>query len=164
MSRLKLLRRMLFPVLLVLLAWGTLPNVTLAAPLPLPSNDLYANNELLSSGYSKNPPYSQAIDGSTVSGSDPAMTCLASSHNYVNTVWFRYHGINSRVTISTIGSEYDTVIGVYTGSPGSFVQRACNDNASSTLQSSVNFNMTFPTTYYIMVANKGSTPASLGTT
>jgi hypothetical protein len=52
--------------------------------------------------------------------------------------------------VSTIGSDYDTTLGVYAGSPGSLSLIGCNDDHYG-LQSAVRFNATADTTYYIMV-------------
>jgi hypothetical protein len=54
------------------------------------------------------------------------------------------------IEVNTIGSDYDTTLGVYAGSPGSLSLIGCNDDHYG-LQSAVRFNATADTTYYIMV-------------
>jgi hypothetical protein len=54
------------------------------------------------------------------------------------------------IEVNTIGSDYDTTLGVYTGSPGSLSLIGCNDDRYD-LQSAVRFNATAGTTYFFMV-------------
>ena len=45
------------------------------------------------------------------------MSCIgAGANNYVNSVWFKYQAYVMAPLLNTIGSEYDTVLAVYTGS------------------------------------------------
>ena len=44
------------------------------------------------------------------------------------TVWYKVAGTGSPVTIDTAGSDYDTVVAVYTGSPGAFTTVGCVDD------------------------------------
>ena len=46
------------------------------------------------------------------------------------TAWWTFNGTGGQVTIDTAGSTFDTVLAVYTGSPGSFTQVACVDDVS----------------------------------
>jgi hypothetical protein len=54
------------------------------------------------------------------------------------------------IEVNTIGSEYDTTLGVYAGSPDSLSLIGCNDDFYD-LQSAVRFDATANTTYYVMV-------------
>ncbi len=66
------------------------------------------------------------------------------------------------VGVDTFLSDYDTVLGVYTGRPGAFTEVACNDDADGMTQSHVGFMATAGTTYYIMVgAKNGGTGGNL---
>jgi hypothetical protein len=54
--------------------------------------------------------------------------------------------------IHTIGSDYDTALGVYVGSPGALHLTACNDDFYG-FQSAVLLDATANTTYYIMIGS-----------
>ena len=63
-------------------------------------------------------------------------------------------GAAGQVTANTIGSAYDTVLDVFTGTPGSLVEvpSGCNNNVSNTdVQSQVTIGVASGTTYYFLV-------------
>jgi hypothetical protein len=67
------------------------------------------------------------------------------------TAWYAVQGTGGSVSVTTGGSDYDTSLFVYAGSPAGGVV-ACNDDASdSSLQSSVSFTSTAGTTYVVQV-------------
>ncbi|MEM7582461.1 MAG: carboxypeptidase regulatory-like domain-containing protein, partial [Acidobacteriota bacterium] len=68
-------------------------------------------------------------------------------------VWFRYSTpIDSNVFVDTIGSEFDTVLAVFEGCPGSIPNEiACNDNSVG-LQSALQFFAFAGTEYLVRVA------------
>jgi hypothetical protein len=67
-------------------------------------------------------------------------------------VWFAYTpATTAKVKVSTAGSNYDTVLSAWTGSPGALNLFACNDNAGDTLQSQLVLPLAGGTTYYFMV-------------
>ncbi len=113
------------------------------------SNDLIANAISISPAL-KLYRNTQEVFGSTATG-DPAMSCVSA---FSNSVWYTYRPHSSRsVTVSTLGSTYDTVLAVYTGTPSSLTQLACNDDfVTGTLQSQVTFSATADVTYYILVS------------
>jgi thermitase len=93
----------------------------------------------------------QEVWGSTTSG-DPS-ACAP----YTNSVWYTYRPHSNRnVTISTLGSTYDTVLAVYTNPSNASSQVVCNDDFSGSLQSQVTFSATADVTYWIMIGNYGS--------
>ncbi len=56
------------------------------------------------------------------------------------------------ITVTTDGSDYDTVLAVYSGSCGTLTEVGCNDDdASGTLCSTVTFTGSAGTTYYLLV-------------
>ena len=61
------------------------------------------------------------------------------------------------MTADTLTSLDDTILSVWTGTPGAFTQIACNDNAGTgptqVLQSQVSFTATAGTTYYFMISS-----------
>lgn len=76
-----------------------------------------------------------------------------------NTVWYRIVGTGAPVTVDTAGSDYDTVIAVYTSnSAGGFtpVPGACVDDVpvqpiGRTLQAAVTWNTVAGTVYYVQI-------------
>ena len=99
------------------------------------------------------------VAGFTRSPDDPNLSCAWGSNppdqaGY-RTAWHRftptYNGI---VTISTITSEYDTILGVFTGACGAATLQpvACNDDAAG-FSSEVTFAVRRGVTYYILVGD-----------
>jgi len=98
--------------------------------------------------------YSENTAQATVAGDDPP-ACVP----YGYTVWFEKTPDDDEcVQLDTFGSDYDTVLAVYTGPRGNLNGVACNDDSGG-LQSQVVFQATAGTTYHIMV---GSFDGTLG--
>jgi hypothetical protein len=75
------------------------------------------------------------------------------------TVWYSFTPTTDlRVDANTLGSDYDTTLSVYTGTPGALTQIACNDDAAGSLQSRVRFDATAGETYFFMVGSFGGGP------
>lgn len=134
------------------LAMAALALLLPAHVLAQPANDAWANREAIASL-----PFSDteaAIGSATVEASDPIVVCrLGPASQGGNTVWYTYTtGASTQyVNISTAGSDYDTMISVYTGSPGSFelVAGGCNDDgAPSAPRSRINGLRLSPGTTY----------------
>src|SRR6185369_6523342 len=112
-----------------------------------PANDAFAD--------------SQSLSGSTgsVAGSNIGATKEAGEPSHAgdpggHSVWYRWTAPSStRVTIDTIGSNFDTLLGVYTGNGvTSLTTIASNDDISSTTkQSRLTFTPVAGTTYQIAV-------------
>jgi len=82
----------------------------------------------------------------TVAPADPSTSCFGP----LATVWYTFTPDEStRVQIDTIGSDYDTTLAVFTGTPGQFTEVTCNDDAGSLL-SVVRFDAVAGTQYYVM--------------
>jgi hypothetical protein len=116
-----------------------------------PPNDLCANAIALDCN--------SLVTGNTAAASStgaPAMTCNETPpiDPYVNNsapgVWYTVTGWGGQMTASLCGSSFDTQIGIFTGSCGTFTCVAGNDDKCST-QSSASWNSTAGTTYYIYV-------------
>jgi len=75
------------------------------------------------------------------------------SNEGLASVWYNYKpASNTGLFIDTIGSSYDTVLAVWTGSEGNLTLVACNDDISlNELQSKVAFLAQANTTYFIEV-------------
>jgi hypothetical protein len=99
-------------------------------------------------------PFSDAINTAeaTTAGDDP--DCAGQGP----TVWYVFTPSQDMdVQANTYGSDYDTTLSVYTGSPGNLTQIACNDDSGS-LQSAVTFAALASETYYFMVGAFASGP------
>jgi hypothetical protein len=92
----------------------------------------------------------------TTATNDGTATCGTSTTS--RDVWYKYRPtVSGNVDIRTCGSNYDTVLSVRTGCPGSQVTNGCNDDSatacgSGSLQSRVTVNLTAGVTYWIRVA------------
>ncbi len=106
--------------------------------------------------------FSPADGGATLTNpyteqdSDPLLTCMwgtPSNPRGYRTVWYRYVATDTgQVTITTRGTNYDTVVAVYSGSCDALLQLACSDDFLS-LQSEVSFQAVRNQTYFIEVAD-----------
>ena len=118
-----------------------------------PDNDEFALPVIVSS-----PSFTQSQSTTTAStaADDPYFTtpCVASSAHLYNTVWYRYTPtITGTLSVNTSGSNYDTVLAVWTGStPAALVLAGCNDNTNGD-QSKVEIPVTAGVTYQIEVAS-----------
>jgi len=132
-------KTLFLPALMVMLALTT----SLAQA---PANDLCSGAITIACG--------QTVTGSTLNaGRDQAPVCntVASTLGSYG-VWYSIVGTGGSITLSTCGgtTNYDTQIGVYSGSCAALTCVAGNNNACGR-QSTVTFNSTFGTTYYIWV-------------
>jgi len=145
-------RRIKLGAAYTLLTGGTLPtpSPTRTPPLP-PANDLSSGAVVISAlpyTVTQNDVASAGITG------DPIGWCLAGS----NIVWYRFtqpSGSTQTVTVSTLGSNYDTVVGVFTD-PAVNVTVVCNDDSDGTTQSRASFSAASGVTYYIGIGKYGS--------
>ena len=116
-------------------------------PTPTPANNNFANAQVIT-----------GISG-TVSGTNVAATKEAGEPNHAGnvggtSVWYRWQSPNSgTATITTTGSNFDTLLGVYSGSNvSSLATIASNDDdPNGGLQSRVVFVAVSGTVYYIAV-------------
>jgi hypothetical protein len=95
---------------------------------------------------------------------DPGTTTACNPvANISRGVWYKFTpGSNGTVTVSTCGSNYDTVLEVYTGTCAARTAIACNDDngpicSGTAGPGSLTFNGTAGTTYLILAASFGST-------
>lgn len=156
----------------------TLPVFTVVAPAP--TNDDFANAINITGTSFTNTKDASAATTQTTDPAPPS-TCVqqfsAAQGNSggfpngdYNTFWYKFTPTsNGTITdVDTIGSSYDTVLSIWTGSAGSLSAVACNDdiNLGIVVQSQItNLNVTGGTTYYIMVSSFGPpdpNPIALG--
>jgi len=112
-------------------------------------------------------PFLSSIDVTyaTAAGDDPALTACSQPAG-AKSVWYSYTpGTSRSVYLDTFGSNYDTTVGVFTGTRGSLTAIVCNDDDARSpggLNSAVALNATAGTTYYIVVyAKAGATTPTL---
>jgi hypothetical protein len=96
--------------------------------------------------------------GATTQTTDPIPTCAA---GVSNSIWYAFTPTSSGTItdVDTIGSSYDSVLSIWTGTAGSFSSVACNDDITPgiVVQSQIhNVAVTAGTTYYIMVSSFGA--------
>ena len=100
------------------------------------------------------PPFANAIDTTqaTTDPADPFGSCACGQNGH--SVWYQFTaGRSGEVTVDTAGSDYDTVLSVFTGSCGDPLPVACSDDSDGTLQSQVRFQAVAGTTYLIEVTS-----------
>jgi len=122
-----------------------------------PANDLCANATTVTCG--------QTVSGSTLTATlDAAPSCGLNFPRFG--VWFRFVGTGQAVTLSTCnaGTNYDSQIGVFSGSCAALTCVAGNDNdgacAAGGRKSTVTFTGTSGTTYFIWVTGAVSARGS----
>jgi hypothetical protein len=109
-------------------------------------------------------PFTEMLDtrAATTSPDDPPQSCSsAGAAKNSNSVWYRFTpSQNGTVTVSTVGSNYDTILTVYTGACGSLREAACNDDFGSGVESQITFDVTAGTTYLIEVTDFDDRPGA----
>jgi hypothetical protein len=102
----------------------------------------------------------QDVAGATTAQDDPPLQCSSEAKRQ-RTVWFEYTPPTAQaLTIDTIGSDYDTVLAVWTGDRGSLTEVDCNDEAPGGLQSQIQLTPIPGTTYHIEVAAYADDPTT----
>lgn len=162
-----------------LVAYGTIASVTVtdnaakagesSASQPFtvngtpPVNDNIANAIAITSSNFTGTVDNSAATTDTGGITDPTPPCALtavppSTNPRTKTVWWSLASTGTAlVTVSTIGSTYDTTLSVWIGTPGSLTNVACNDDVSGGqyTQSLLTFSATAGTKYYFMVAPFG---------
>jgi photosystem II stability/assembly factor-like uncharacterized protein len=138
----------------------TLPTFTVTAPAPANDNFVNATN-ITSTSYMD----TKDSSGATTETNDPAPMCAQNPQipfvtGRSNTIWYKVVPTGSgTANIDTIGSNYDTVLSVWSGtSQTALTAVACNDdiNPGIIIVSQVtNVPLNVGTTYYIMVSSFG---------
>jgi uncharacterized repeat protein (TIGR01451 family) len=131
-------------VMLCLAAGLVLPA---AASASAPSNDNFANAQLVTDTHG-----SFSVSGTNVEATTETGEPLAFS-NEGTTVWYQWKAsADGTMQVDTIGSSFDTQLGVYTGTDmSSLTQIAKDDDGGGNLTSLVTFTAQKGTTYSIQV-------------
>lgn len=133
------------------------PAVAGLSGLGAPPNDDFENAVIVSSGRFY---HSTNTLGAATQGADPVGPCDVSNPPSAKSVWYFYTPVSSgSAVINTRGSNYDTVLSVWTGTHGSLapVLNGCNDDIDNVitttgLPSEVTINVVGGTTYRIMAS------------
>ncbi len=98
------------------------------------------------------------IGSYTFKSTDPIPSCVTT---WVKaTSWYKViPAENGVLGLDTYLSDFDSVIGVFTGAPGAFTEVACNNDVNGTVQSHLSLPVSAGTTYYIMVGSKEPNPS-----
>jgi hypothetical protein len=120
------------------------------------------NDEFSGAGVIASLPYTvnQDTTTATAAGDDPFPEC---NDDIRNTVWFRYTAPASEtIRFETTGSDFDTVVSVWTGTQGNLTMVDCDDDQDpffgTDLTSLVEVPVTTGNTYYIMVSGGAAGP------
>ena len=137
-------------------AFVLLPQVARAAP---------ANDSIWSATPIATKTYSVLEDTTTATTDYNDPYC----EDYYRSVWFAYSASETgSISVSTIGSNYDTTLSVFKGTPGNLQAITCADDTNGN-QEKVSLNVVQGRTYYIMVgsywkSNGGQLNFSIGFT
>jgi hypothetical protein len=139
-----------------------------------PANDNFASATVLAAASGT---INEDTSAATSQATDPILACVSQAtggggvNGSLNTVWFKFVPTsNGTLEADTIGSSYDTTIGVFTGSAGALTQvpNACNDDINPgvvVVSQITGIPLTSGTTYFIMVGSFGvpdPNPIALG--
>jgi hypothetical protein len=131
-----------------------MPVNCLAGPIILDAfNDLFDNRPILDPPPPPDPLLNvRSRSSNLLATKDPGEPDIAGNPGG-KSVWWQWPApVSGPITISTDGSSFDTLLGVFTGiSMSNLVLVASNDDAHGTLQSEVAFNAVEGTNYQIVV-------------
>ncbi|MFK5968903.1 MAG: hypothetical protein QM487_02120, partial [Candidatus Marithrix sp.] len=100
--------------------------------------------------------YTQTTKSATIEAGENRASCNITGAE--SSVWYKYSpSTNQRTVFNTSGSDYNTVLSVWTGATHPLIEVACNDDNGGP-QSQVGINLTANKIYYINVAT-GKTSA-----
>lgn len=137
---------------------GSTGDYSISLSIPAPANNQFANAQVLSG----NP--TQATGTNAGADKEPGEPIHAGNSGGAS-VWYRWtSGSTGLATITTVNSDFDTLLAVYTGSSvNGLSEIAANDDVDNGRQSRVQFNAVAGTTYRIAVDGySGSSPAATG--
>ncbi|MGC9399078.1 MAG: Calx-beta domain-containing protein [Anaerolineae bacterium] len=149
-------RRPILLLIALILSGVAAPPSTHAMPLAqAPLNDDFDQATVINTT-----PYTNLQDTSnaTTAWDDPILTCgWREPDDHSHSVWYTFTPpTNGALHVDTAGSDYDTVLAVWSGARGSLTEIACNDDVSYPgppidLTSAVNHLVTAGTPYYIEI-------------
>jgi hypothetical protein len=83
--------------------------------------------------------------------------------NYAASVWFKWTADSDPAIIDTFGSDFDTVLAIYSGSSFPLTEIGCNDNFGGTnsSRSAIRGRFTYGETYYLQVSGAGGATGNI---
>jgi len=101
----------------------------------------------------------------TTAVDDPSIANCGAGKGYAS-IWYAYTPTTSgTVYLDTLGSNYNTLLAVWTGTRGNLSPVTCNNDAYGTVQSATALNVSAGVTYYIEIVHyAASTPPQVGGT
>jgi hypothetical protein len=101
--------------------------------------------------------------GATTQGNDPQTACASTAYpRQSRSVWYVYTPpITGTYNLNSIGSNYDTVLAVWTGPWGGLVSAACDDDSGGSFTSSLNVTLYGGAPYYIEATGYGTNSGGL---
>ncbi len=158
---------------------GRSTPITFKVVAPAPANDAFGSAINISSLT-----FLDVKDSSsaTTEGGDPipSTSCVTQAttaqgnngglpNGTYNTIWYQFTpAFSANLSVDTVGSSYDTVLSVWSGTAGSLTSVACNDDINPGLSTQSRLSgvpLTSGTTYHIMVSSFGPpdpNPTALG--
>jgi hypothetical protein len=128
---------------------GQINFTVIAPPAAAPANDNFNNATHIGSRL-----YTDSIDtrGATIDYINDPFVSTVNCYGYNKaSVWYRYTPTsNQTIQFNTFGSDYDTVLSVWTGTLGNLTLTGCNDDSGG-LQSGLTLNLSAGITYYVEV-------------
>jgi len=95
----------------------------------------------------------------TATGAPSSPSCI---YNFGSGVWYQYTApASGTLEVDTIGSDFDTALGLYSGFCGSLTQLACDDDSGGNLTSKITYPVTAGTTYLILAGGYNSYSGNL---
>ena len=137
--------------------------VTAAFGLP-PDNDTPAGAVMLATpGGIREARFAQTVDFATADPGDPTYTLQKKPFQGYRTVWYQISPFTSgTLKVNTFGSDYDTVLGVWTRTADQWTRVTWNDNRPNQKKnSSVSLAVNPGTTYYVEIAAKSDIAQNL---
>jgi hypothetical protein len=123
-----------------------------------PAHDDYADRIVISAGASAYSHFNVSTGSATTQGNDPATLCGSTLEpRQSRSVWYRITpNTTANYLFDTEGTDYDTVLAIWTGSWGSLTHRGCDDDSGTGLLSSLYRRLNSGTTYTIEVMRYGA--------
>ena len=116
---------------------------------------IFSEDDLMGAVGIRATPYrhTASTTAATTAADDPTPSCV--SHKPSNTVWYSFQAVTAgRLSVTTTGSDYDTVVAIFTGPRYNLTEQACSNNAAGTPQSVVtDLMVTAGTLYFIEVGS-----------
>jgi hypothetical protein len=130
-------------------------SLNLAVTLLPPGNDDF--DDAYSASGASYADYENTTNATTA-GDDPSFACgIYFNGQGSHSVWYTIASAYNRVlTASTLTSNYDTVLGIFTGPRGALSLAACNDDTGGTLQSQTQVALQAGTLYHIEAVGYGT--------